>query len=437
MCGFRELFDDMIYIPSNSIPDCPVLSEIKEIVLGEKIYSFFFMVVFIAAILYKLKQKGREYFKKLENDSIFILLDDYYNLTYVQPQESIAYEQNLEEIYQKNDYDILYFPRISTPIYKFFKKYLLPIEKCFWRNSKFLLYYLVVFGFVFISPIEYIFSFLISPCLDLALGLWIYGFIDVITSSCSIFVIVFMISFISSRRELQSLHLNDIKAKASLFHYHIKKAMIFGMLILILKVLLISISNHTFFDISLDPVSNFFWLGRAILFLFLIRRSHSRKRIQINCNCEMLKEHSKFYQIQNFLFKNRINLDKVMSFETKKEEFLKELENNLKQFVEEKWGRFIMAIDILDGQKFKNVIIQKNLDSNYHPILALIFYFYFLSEIILTLLSIMTFSNNEEINNSCFINSSPIIGYICLDFIEIIVFPYLFYKTTRKNNLNI
>ena len=445
-CTKEDLFGDLIYT-LDIIPNCVVSENLERIIIAEKIYSLCFLILFLVMTIYK----GSNYFVNMRDNSIFVLLDDYYYFAYNYDSDILVDDPTrIEEIIQQNNINILEFIHlfdccklscfafISKPIFDFFEKILFPMKKWFWRNSKTILYHPIVFGFIFYTPIEYLFSFMTAPCLESAskhVALYLYAVLDMLMSSFVIFIITFMISFISSRRELQSLHANDIKAKAYLFHYHIKKGMIFGFLDFFLKGMLIIISRHAFFDISLDPISNVFWLARALFFLLLIRRSHSRKRIQINCNCDMLKEESKFSQIQNFLFKSRCNLASVMSFNKNKNEFLIEFQRNLNTFIHEKWMIFKNISTVLDGQKFKNIIIKKNRDSSYHVILAMLFIFYFAFSVVITVLSILTLTDNERIKKSCFLMSVPIIGYICLDFMEILLFPYFFYKITKRNNL--
>jgi len=443
-CGFKELFSDLIY-NLRKIEDCPVSENYEIIQFFEKIYSLVFISAFVFFVLFKKKVHGPDYFNQLKDSSIFVILDDYYRIVYIQ-------HDSFDVILTKNNdnfYDFLDMLdccktrcciRIMTPISHMLKRFLLPIQKFLWKNSKSICFYLVVFGYFFFSSVEYLTSFLTAPCLIDNANIFqnplllTYGFIDLIISSCTNFVFTFMISFISTRRELLSFHPNDIKGKAFFFHYHVKKGLIFALLGFLVKLLLMIISGHTFFDMSLDPASNVFWMARAIFFLFLIRWSHSRKRVQISCNCEYLKEESKFFQIQNFLYKHRWNFEKMMNFKTKKEVLMDNLKSKLKEDVSLKFGLFKEMVAVLENQKFKNVIIKKNVvDSGYPAFLATLLMCYFGYYIVVTVLSTLTLMNSRSLTESCFLNS-VMVCYNLTDFFEVICFPYLFYMTTRKDN---
>lgn len=446
-CDFNSLFGDKIY-QLGVISDCQLSQNYAKILLIEKIYSFVFLACFILFILVKQRKK---YFTKLINDSIFVLLDDYYRIVYVKG-DSIALEP-FDEQCLLNHYSIfdlfhlfeccnMLFCNIFSPIYSKIEKWLHPAKCYFWRNSKFILFYIIVFGYVVFSPLEYLASFLTAPCLYETSNvftnpfLFLYGIIDLIFSSLSIFVLTFMISFISSRREIQSLHHNDVKGKAFFVHYHVKKGMIFAFSGLCVKILLILISGHTYFDESLDAKSNIYWLGRSFFFLFLIRRSHSRKRIQINCNFDYLKEESKFFQIQNFLYKHRISANKFLDFSNIPENFVDGLKEKLENDVSVKMKFFKKIIHTIEAQKFKNVLVKKNMDSGYHTFLARLLIFYFVLMVFLSVLTILTIiaPDVKQLKNSCFLNSA-IVGFPITDLIELCCFPYFFYKTTRKENL--
>ena len=446
-CDFNSLFGDKIY-QLEMIPGCPLSENYAKILLIEKIYSFVFLACFILFVLAKHRKK---YFTKLINDSIFVLLDDYYRIVYVKG-DSLALEP-FDEQCLLNHYSIfdffhlfeccnMLFCNIFSPIYSKIVMWLYPAKCCFWRNSKYILFYIVVFGYVVLTPLEYLTSFLTAPCLYETSNvftnpfLFFYGIMDLIFSSLSIFVLTFMISFISSRRELQSLHHNDIKGKAFFMHYHVKKGMIFAFSALFVKILLILISGHTYFDESLDAESNIYWLGRSFFFLFLIRRSHSRKRIQINCNYDYLKEESKFFQIQNFLYKHRISANKFLDFTNMHETFVDSLKEKLEKDVSVKMKFFKKIINTIEAQKFKNVIVKKNMDSGYHTFLARLLGFYFVLMVFLSVLMTLTIITPEikQLKNSCFLNSA-IVGFPIIDLIELCCFPYFFYKTTRKENL--
>jgi len=452
MCdSFQSLFGDVIY-QYEIVPDCVLSENYDKILLVEKIYSFTFLLLFLGFFLLKRKFYGDEYFSQLKNDSIFVLLDDYYTIIYVKGDSCIS--EPFDELLNRHNYNVFDFFNLHkccqipccnqffTPIFRRIDRFFYPMRRFFWKHSKSFFFYVIVYGYIFFSPLEYLTSFLTAPCIDETKEVFsnppllIYGIIDLIISTCAIFVLTFMISFISSRRELQSFHQNDVKGKAYFFHYHIKKGMIFAWAGLLLKVMLMIISGHTFFDISLDAVSNLYWIGRSLFFLFMIRQSHSRKVIQRNCNCEYLKEESRFFQIQNFLYKNRVDVNKMMDFKKSKDVFMNYLSEKLDNHIFVKMLLFKRMMKVLEAQKFNNVIVKKNLDSRYHAFLATLFTFYFGVYVFLTILSTLTIidTQNVSLKTSCFLHSASV-GFTLMDFIEIICFPFLFYKTTRKVNL--
>ena len=446
-CVFWDLFGDLTYnIKNIDDDDCLISTNYVYIEFAEKIYSLCVIVLLFLSIFIMRKINGSNFFENLKETSIFVLLDDYHQIVYVRKE---SFESIRKICASKNGDFFNFFNLLEClpccffflqPIYtKLEILIFFPLRSFLWKKSKSICFYMIIFGYYFFSPIEYLTSFLASPCLNNNNNLLnnppllIYGIIDLITSTCSFFVLTFMISLISCRREFLSFHQHDIKGKAFFFHYHIKKGLIFAFLGFLVKLLLMIISGKTFFDMSLDAVSNVFWLGRGIFFLLMIRRSHSRKRVQINCNCDYLKEESKFFQIQNFLYKHRLNLPKILNCKDSRN-FKENLTEKLEEDVSVKFEMFKKMVNVLDDQKFKNVIIRKNVvDSGNHSILATLFIFYFGMYIILTTMSTLTLTDYRNLSHSCILNSG-MLGYNCLDFVEIICFPYLFYKTTRRDN---
>jgi len=110
------------------------------------------------------------------------------------------------------------------------------------------------------------------------------------------------------------------------------------------------------------------------------------------------------------------------------------LKSKLKEDVSLKFGLFKEMVAVLENQKFKNVIIKKNVvDSGYPAFLATLLMCYFGYYIVVTVLSTLTLMNSRSLTESCFLNS-VMVCYNLTDFFEVICFPYLFYMTTRKDN---
>lgn len=434
MCSFIEILGDINYSVEN-LPDCLLINNLKFLLLFQKFYSIMILFSFLSFIIHKLITKGRTYFGNLSENSFFVLLDNYYLIIYEGNAESLLFKPENDE---PNLFGLLYFcfflDKVIKPLFGAISKLFFPLEKIFWKYSRHLLYHVVVFGFFIFTPLQYVFSFLLSQCLESDVALGMYCILDVVTSTAAFFVLIFMISFISARRELLSLHIKDIKGRAFLFHYHFKKAQIFSIFFFFIKMLLMAISERVFLNISLDSVSKVFYLGQGIFFLLMIRRSHSRKRIQINCNCAFLKEESKYFQIHNFMYKHRPNFTKLMVFEKDEAKFFNGFENNLKNFMKTKWSLFKRMIDLIDAQKFNKIMVKQNVDSNYHSSLAVIFLFYFAFLNVMEGINILTINDFETITNSCLAYSFPIFGYILTDIIEIFIFPYFFYKALQDNS---
>lgn len=436
--------------------NCEFIREnLNNVILIQKTYSLGVLLLFFIFLIFK-KKTDPEYFSRLVKNSVFSLLKDYYKLKYKDSEFdtiSISLKENGNEhsLQKENIFDFfnisvcinLSCPEfLCAPFTRLKARCWTPLKIWFWKRSHFMLFHLVIFGFLFYSTIEYIFGFLISPCLESSFSILIYAIIDLLTTSFSFFTFGFMISFIASRRELQSLHPNDRKAKTLLFYYHVQKGFMFAFVVFLMKFALFGVSfssgnysGTTFFNISLNAVSNLYYLERGLLFFMIIRRSHSQKRVHLNCHCDLIKQEAKFHHIQNFMLKNRANVNEMlMQVQAKNgEELLENYRSILQVYVNTKVTIYRDMIKTIDEQKFKNVLVKKNFDSSYHRILAWVFYFYFFLSIILTILIILTLS--PAFKGNCSLNGLSVFGFILLDMTEIFCFPFLFMKTTRKTGL--
>ena len=227
------------------------------------------------------------------------------------------------------------------------------------------------FGSWIVLPLKNILLLLINDCLELNVGKDIFQFFVIsffiLDSMCSyifFFNNLFLVSFISTRREILTVESNK-KLRGYLLYYHIKKALLLAFLMTLVKILLRLIyyneKEKSYYD-SDYFLFNFF----ARLFLFCFIGSYFKNLIKTNLiqNCDnVLKSKHKYYLIKNIITKYMPN---IQTYYTLIKKSVKEnsqqnaaiifLNTKIEKDLENSQKNLFDGLKIIEAQKYKNIL---------------------------------------------------------------------------------
>lgn len=343
------------------------------------------------------------------------------------------------------------------------------MRKKFQRNLKPFCFYILMIGTFVFNPWRYFISIFFNACnnsLSSNKGVSaLFSFLDLICGSFAMVLYFFVISFNSTQAEFLKIYLFDKSYRARLIYFHITKAMIFGVIHFILKLLYkIAFSFGFPFDNFNDPYSIAWLIFKNCFFLISIKFYQTNFWVSIERDCQILRAHAHYFAIQNNLIKltpraNNI-YDLIKKLEGKSEcakknfdEFLSidfdspSLNNNEKimneaQKFEAKLEKCLQKsiislrqeLNIIDNQRYKNILRNQGY-INYLPKL-LIFLMTIMALLILIFLSISLYSIiklSEKIDNySLYLNHISEMGCLAICMFEYLILPFLMYYSLKK-----
>lgn len=290
-------------------------------------------------------------------------------------------------------------------------------------NAKKNYFFFIVIGMFYETSIINILSMIISRCLYEKLGnyfnilLVIFSIFQIVGSALYFFANVFLISFLSTRREFTRIDPNDRIGRGRLVYYHINKAYIYAFLHFILQMLvkMIFFFERPFYEVNEGSDTSLFWfLKYSFFFSFImLRYSNWNKSSLIQEDCEIQKNQNKFFAIKNVLLKYLPRAEHVYqiikegevekgmnaSFQAKKSFFENreqkkskqiilfgdELQKNLKTTKAE----LSSTLTIIDQQKFKRILRNRGTFTFIPKILIFVFILHSLTYIVICILSLM------------------------------------------------
>ena len=447
---------NVVDIDYPSLTDCNFKEFEFDLALN-RIVRFSAILLFIGVLLYHKYQYKTFFFKNWVDDSIFTLLDVYYHAKKSKLDHSISVSQEFSNcalhknvyIFDFETYCCLcchpyWIHHVYYPLKKFLKEKSLKIKMFFLKNSKTISYYSITFGFMLFKSIEDVLSLLLANnCLIKNQTLiTIFVLLDLFLTFWYTFNIYFLMSFLTIRREIQRIDQKNQLERAYILYFTLAKGFFFGLLVFLIKVVLIFNTGKFFYEIGRSPALALYSLGRQLIFLSLLGKCVG-KNMAIKNDCEVLKEESKIFLMQNFIYKKSIGITNVVkileneynedpkNFKYDGERLSKKLEEVCNDKIEELEKIF----QINDSQIFKNVLIKSSKTSKYPKRIAfLIFLDCFLYVIIdIMILASFKMSRDEDAkdlkcNYHIFIN----IVITIVAAMECFLMPYYIFYTVKR-----
>ena len=353
----------------------------------------------------------------------------------------------LNEIY--NQYIVRFYNGLINRIREFFKE-----------NVKFFSFFCIILGNFIFRPIRDIFTLIQSECFEEIVGnYYIYLILkyfikifDMFLGSLSLVIFLFIISFLETQGEFLKTYLFDKTYRARMIYFHFRRALIFGGLDFIIKL----VYNGAFFYTTLpNYYSNFFLLFTNLFLLSTMKLDQTISTTNIDEDCMILRSHALYFAIQNNLLKKipqakdiysiikkQVILEKknsrksrylwrtdrksqieAFSFELKRfEEKIKKKCYNISQNLNEE-------LNIINQQKFKNVLRNKGY-LRFLPIILNIYLFFDCA--FSCIYCIIMLSPSSIIVDQDVIYFFEI-GYSVFSFLECSILPLLFYFSTKKS----
>lgn len=290
-------------------------------------------------------------------------------------------------------------------------------------NAKKSYFFFIVIGMFYETSIINILSLIISRCLYENLQnyfyilLSIFSIFQIVGSALYFFANVFLISFLSTRREFTKIDPNDKIGRGRLVYYHINKAFIYAILHLILQMLvkMIFFFERPFYEVDEGSDTSLFWFLKYTFFFsfIMLRYNNWNKSSLIQEDCEIQKNQNKFFAIKNVLLKYlprsehlyQIIKEKEMEHgmnspiqakksifeyrEQKKFQSLSYFGDELQKNMKDSKLELISTLSIIDKQKFKRILRNRGTFTFIPKILIYVFIFHSIAYIIICIISLM------------------------------------------------
>ena len=335
------------------------------------------------------------------------------------------------------------------------------------NNAKKLCFIFIIAGVFFEMTLRNSTAILVSDCLErhihafFKIFIVIFSLVDLISSASFSFAIVFLVSFLCTRREFLKVNPRDKQARGRMIFYHLNKALVYGVLHLVFQLIYRTIFLYQRPFYELDEGSDtviFCLLKYSFLFLFIVHNYHNWKRtILIQEDCDILKFQNRYFAIQNIFLKflpnektllkflkfyiygkNRSN-SSFMSDDTPRAEnttpvnsniindFVKDLDMNL-CYVKLQLNE---QLNIIEKQKFKRILRNRGL----YPTIQLIIVYVLLitSAMNMVIGSIILIRENTEYEYSEGMYSMIYFCIFIFNIIECTLFPLMFKYTLKRS----
>ena len=433
------------------------------------IFTIFIYTFFLFKEVRKFKS-FKEYLQNFLEKTIFTYFEIIYQKMKKKHEDEIKYseittkkENNLVFIFDFYDCCCecccICWLQIFIPIIGFFKKFFNKISLKILKNSKYIGIFFVIFGNFFVLQIIFVFDFLQSDCLlesipSKNLRFFVISlrilFIFILQSSF-FFSMIFIISMISTKHELLKFPQNFPEKRALLLFYHMKKALIFAFLALILKIILIIIFSESFHESNDFSIpDNFYKLWKNCFLILLIRFLDSKNPNILSEGDKFVKNEQKYYAMKNNLlkylpssqsilesFKGKINSNNNNAFNNENNKKILNLMQNKCEEISKIAGESLeMDMKLINEQNYKQIF--RNRGDN--PIIPVIFVYYMLIDCMLSIIVSLgiffcVWLNSK--NSTNFIGLVLIFSYLneIIRILEFILLPWLIYKTLMKITL--
>ena len=211
--------------------------------------------------------------------------------------------------------------RIYKPYISYFFLFLFnKVKRAFLRNIKAFSFYFLMIGIFIYNPLRNILSFFVNACnkdsydIDqLYFYIILINFIDLICGSLGLMSFFFMISFINTQREFIKVYLFDRTYRARLIYFHLKKAIIFGLIHFLLKLsyklaLLFQVPTDDLID---TPYAAPWLMFKNVFLLLSVDFYNSMFIAGVEQDCRTIRAQAQYFIIQNNLIKSLPLADKV------------------------------------------------------------------------------------------------------------------------------
>lgn len=303
-----------------------------------------------------------------------------------------------EEIYICNFHDCCFSCFSCFCHYSIYENYVRPcISSCkkkfnliYWPNLKFICFYLLTIGSFIFNPCRELFSIVFNVCslkyTDIFLLDFfkiIFFFVDIFCGAISITALIFVISYINTRKELLKIYYFKKTFRAKLVYYHLSKGIKIGLLFFLLKfsfktVLLFQYDCYDMMESSYSVIWSIF---KNLFLLSIIKYNNSFTQNTIEEDCLYQRAHAKYFAIQNNMLKKLPsakyiydliklvlkkkensntsinNEEEMFLFLNNREKInLRVLENKMKTWCLITKNELKSEIKIIEKQKFKNIL---------------------------------------------------------------------------------
>lgn len=381
-----------------------------------------------------------------------------------QKDRELIYICNFEDCFCNCLCDCCYQSIYKNIIKKFFVNLWKMIVEKFKRNLKYFCFYFLMIGTFLFNPLRNFLSIFFNAChdnlsSDKTISVF-FSFLDLICGSFAMVLYFFFISFASTQAEFFKIYLFDKSYRARLIYFHLKKALIFGFLHFILKLLYkIAFLFESPFDNMNDPYDIAWLFFKNCFFLASIKCYYVNFWFYIEGDCEILRAHARYFVIQSGMLKLIPKPDSIYHFLKKimgkapneweenespcfsKSHNSKTSRINIFLF-EEKIQKYCQRLNlslheelkIIDRQKFQNILRNQGY-LRYIP-RVLIFSLISMSVSLLVFLS-MSLLSLSKLSEMCdeyslFLNRLAGIGYLAVSVFECLALPFLMYYSLKK-----
>lgn len=344
-------------------------------------------------------------------------------------------------------------------------------------NAKKNCFLFITIGMFYDTSLINVFSIMIGKCIFektqpyFYILLAIFTIIEIFASAFYFYANVFLISFISTRREFMKIDPSDKITRGRLLYYHINKAIIYAFFHFSFELLfkIIFLFKRPFYEVNEGSDTSIFWLLKYSFFLFFIihRYSNWKDTTLIQEDCEILKFQNRYYTLQNvflkflpkpkILFKILKKTDSNLTKENSSINSINQIESNSPNFIEktnekdvvkneEGFHEFRIEVDnilkktkneinnelnIIEKQKFKRILRNRGL----LPVIPIILIYVLLGQCILYI-GVCIFSlidqNYEKLQLEKNYYISPFIIVFILNISEFTLIPILACFTLKR-----
>ena len=342
-----------------------------------KICAFFWILIVLAIFfrkwrIFKKKSENFEnkisFFTYLLENSLFILLDDLL-MDDIKKKEKRKKKKN-----SKKCFGILTnLKKCFSCLVNCFKKIYTKISMFLLLRTKYICFSIISIGFFFYTIIQIILFNLTSVCIKSCIIHRVLNYLLficlTIENNFFIFTIIFITSLLSTKREFHRIKENS--KRAYLLYYHIKKALIFSIFLLIFHwIIAINFFYETKFSQALEMI--LLSLIRNIVFLTLIRLKNSKDNNSIEDDDENLKAENIFFAINNFLLHSMPNTRNIINILNKISKKTMKRNSSSCIFEEQNVNLCDKSIDFKNELKFELEQICINADENLEENLKII-----------------------------------------------------------------